>query len=1058
MNLSELSIKRPVLAWMLMIGLIVFGGLCFSRMGISQLPDVDFPVININLTLPNAAPEVMETDVVDVIEDAVMGIEGIRNVYSSSTQGTANVTVEFELGRSVDVALQEVQTRIAQAQKQLPTQLYPAVITKTNPEDQPILWLMLTNDGSQTAYQQMIYARNTLKDQFSTLSGVGSINFAGYVTPNLRVWLSQKQLNRSQLTADDVVAAITAEQMEVPAGRIEAATKEFNVRLLGEAMTPAEFGQIRISQRGGAPNFVPLMLRQVARIEEGLADIRQLSRFNGKPVVGLGIVKQRGSNAVEVSRLVKAKVATVQAVLPKGLGLEVKLDTTKFIHESVDELNWTLILAAILTSVVCFAFLGSWSSTINVLMAIPTSIVGAFIALYFCGFTINTFTLLGLSLAIGIVVDDAIMMLENIVRHAEMGKSNRQAALDGSKEITFAAIAATIAIAAIFVPVIFMKGIIGRFFYQYGITVTVAVLLSLLEALTLTPMRCAAMLTTVHGSDHANWLSRGMDTFMAWLARGYGRVLEFCLKFRWIVLISATALFAGSLLLAKVLPKELIPAQDQSLFLLTIQTPVGSSIQATDRVFRDAEAFLSTQAEVMDVYSSIGNYGGNDIVNTGVIYVILKDPKQRQATQQVVMHRLQGELAALLPKSLAKTRVYAQDLSLTGFTASRGYPLEFTVQGPSWTTLADVSSNLISKLEATGLISDINSDYQTGMPEMQVFPDRVSAAARGVSVATMSSSLATLIGGSIFSSATQFPKDGHRYDIRVRSEPSEHASIKDFKHILVRNNRGAAGEMVPLSQVTTVKESASLQIISRLNRERAVPIFANVAPGKSQQDALDAVQRIAKEVLPPGYHLTLTGTAQTFNESFSSLMFALLLGILVAYMVLASQFNSFIHPITVLLALPFSLSGAFFALALAHQSLNLFSMIGLILLMGIVKKNSILLVDFTNQRRGEGISARQALIEACPVRLRPILMTSIATIAGAIPAMLAIGPGAETRIPMAVTIVGGVALSTVLTLFVVPCAYLILSRLERPDPSIQQPPSSAAMPTEPPGATAHVAI
>lgn len=1028
MTLSELSIRRPVFAWMLMIGLIAFGGIAFSRMGISQLPDVDFPVINIALTLQNAAPEVMESDVVDPVEDAVMGIEGIRAVSSNSSQGAANVTVEFELDRNVDVALQEVQTRIAQAARQLPKKLDPAVITKTNPEDQPILWLMLTSDGKMSLSDQMIYARNTLKDQFSTIDGVGSITFGGYVDPNLRVWLNTKKMLGLDLTSDDVLTAIQNEQLEVPAGRIENQLREFNVRLLGEAAKPEDFAKIRIATRAGAPNYNPVPISAVATVEEGLSDIRALSRYNQKPAVGLGIVKQRGSNAVRVSELVGKRVEEIRSRLPNGLSLDVRLDTTRFIRDSVSELNSTLLLSAILTSVVCFLFLGSWSSTFNVLLAIPTSIVGAFLALYFFGFTLNTFTLLGLSLAIGIVVDDAIMMLENIVRHAEMGKPKRKAALEGSREITFAAIAATIAIVAIFVPVIFMKGIIGRYFYQYGITVTVAVLLSLLEALTLTPMRCAQFLKTSHGPDATNSkLAKGMDALMDKCANIYKRMLAATLAHRWLVIAGALVFFGLTLFVAKPLRRELIPQQDQSLFLLTLQTEVGTSIVATDEVFKGVEKYLTAVPEVEGVYTSIGNYQGQDVVNTGVIYVSLTDPKKRKLKQRDVMEKTRNELIKMLPG----VKVFAQDLSLSGFSASRGFPLEFTAQGPNRDELVKASQDLMSKLEKTGLVVDMNTDYQAGMPELRMYPDRDKAAARGVSVAAMGTTVSTLIGGSIFDSGTQYPKDGHRYDIRVRSQEGEHNTPADLTKVLLRNNRGDSGELIPLTEVAQIREESALQIISRLNRQRAVPMYANVAEGISQQEALDAVLRISKKSLPKTVHVTATGTAQTFNDASESLVFALLLGIAVAYMVLASQFNSFVHPITVLMALPFSVSGALVALYFTHESINLFSMIGLILLMGIVKKNSILLVDFTNQRRDAGSGPTQALLEACPVRLRPILMTSIATVAGAIPAALALGPGAETRVPMAITIIGGVTVSTFLTLFVVPCVYSVLVVFER---------------------------
>ena len=1031
MSISEISIRRPVFAWMLMIALILFGGICFTRMGISQLPDVDFPVINIALSLNNAAPEVMENDVVDSVEDAIMGIEGIRNVSSTSSQGSANVTVEFELGRNVDVALQEVETRIDQARKSLPLQLDPPVITKTNPEDQPILWIMITADQSIPLNKQMMYARNTLKDRFSTVSGVGNILFGGYVDPNLRVNVSSGKLRAYDLTADDVLTAITAEQVELPAGRIENPQKEFNVRLLGEADSPEKFGDIRINQRAGAPNYRPLPLKDVAHVEEGLADLRALSRYNSVSAVGLGIVKQRGSNAVAVAKAVRDRVNLVRPSLPKGYNIDVRLDTTRFIEESVGDLNFTLILSAILTSFVCFLFLASWSSTINVLFSIPTSIVGAFIVLYFYGFTLNTFTLLGLSLAIGIVVDDAIMMLENIVRHQEMGKSQVKAAIDGSKEITFAAIAATIAIAAIFLPVVFMQGVIGKFFYQFGITVTAAVFLSFLEALTLTPMRCSQIGGTTSHDPNAKGLTprlaRYMDKLMNGWASSYQNSLKWCLRYKKSVFVLSLAIFVGSMALVIPLRKELMPEQDQSQFLLTIKAPVGTSIVASDLIFRKAEEYLKQQSEVIEYYSSIGGYQGQDIVNAGTIFVTMTDPKKRKLTQAQFMVKASDGLK----KVLSGVEVFSQDLSLSGFSASRGFPVEFTVQGPVWTDLLKYTKEIIAHLKEDGFATDVNTDVQDDMPEIQILPQRQQMAEHGVSISSIGNAVSTMVGGYTFTSATQYPQDGHRYNILVRSEDQDHSDPKNILEIAVHNNRGADTNLVALKDVTSLQQTKALALITRLNRSRAIPVYANVREGASQQDVLTSIEDYGKKILPPGYHLTVTGTAQTFRESFQGLIFALILGLIVSYMVLASQFNSFIHPFTILMALPFSLSGALAALYMFNQSLNLFSMIGLILLMGIVKKNSILLVDFTNARRAHGLPPEEALLEACPVRLRPILMTSFATIAGALPAALAIGPGSETRIPMAISIIGGVLVSTFLTLFVVPCAYSLLSNWER---------------------------
>ena len=1040
MSIPEISIRRPVFAWMLMLGLILFGAISFNRMGISQLPDVNFPVVNIALELPNAAPEVMESDVVDAIEDAMMGIDGLKYVTSTSSLGVANITCHFQLHQNVDVDLQEVEDRIAQVQNQLPKNLYPPVITKTNPEDLPILWVMVTVDKGISLNRLMVYARNTLKDQLSSLNGVGDIQFRGYIDPQLRVWVNDKKMYKYQLTSEDIINAISAEQIEQPAGRIEGMTKEFNVRVLGETRTPEEFGKIRINTRGGTPNYYPIELSRVARIEEGTDDVRAISRFDGKTAVGLGIVKQHGANAVAVADSVRQKLKELQPTLLPGYHVAVDLDTTQFIKDSVHELDFTLILSAILTSIVCFLFLGSWSSTINVILSIPTSVVGTFIALYFLGFTLNTFTLLGLSLAIGIIVDDAIMMLENIVRHYEMGKNRRQAALDGANEIAFAAIAATLAIAAIFVPVVFMRGAVGRFFYQYGVTVTVAVFLSLLEALTLTPMRCSQFLAVARESP--GFVLRQMDQFMNFLADRYRRSLYWTLDHKTIVLGCSLAFFAASLVALWGLPslgivglrKELMPKQDQSLFLLNIKAPVGTAIQETDKIFDDAENYLRAQPEVAHLYTTVGDYEDNNIVNAGQIYVILTAPTTRKATQKDVMSRVDRDLPLILNHDFKSPpdniEVFSQDLSLTGFTATRGYPIELIAEGADWNKLSGYAQQILAKMKSDSLLRDVNTDYQTGMPEIRVIPNRDLTAKYGVAVSDVGTEVSTMIGGNIFTSANEYPEAGHRYYIQVRSEPDEHSRPSDVDDLLIRNNRG---EVEPLTGSSKIVSTTALQLITRLNRQRAVPIYANVADWASQETALESVEKIGHDILPAGYRLLVTGSAKEFRDAFSSLIFALLLGIAVAYMVLASQFNSFIHPITVLMALPFSLSGALIALYFTHQSLNLFSMIGLILLMGIVKKNSILLVDFTNQRRAEGLTPKEALIQACPIRLRPIIMTSVATVAGALPGAMNLGPGAETRVPMAIAIIGGVTVSTLLTLYAVPCVYSLLTHLERHD-------------------------
>ncbi len=1024
MSLPEIAIRRPVFAWMIMAGLILFGLISADRMGVSQLPDVDFPVVTVNVGWPGAAPEVVETNVVDVIEDAVMTVEGVRSVNSTSRYAQATISVEFELSRNISDALQEVQNKVAAAQRWLPADIDPPVISKTNPEDQPILWMSLTSDRHELR-ELTRYVKDTLKDRFSSVSGVGELAYGGYVEPNLRVWVSGKALSAYDLAVTDVLDAIKREHSELPAGQLSLGRTEYDVRTLGELKTAREFGHIVINQRGGQPVYARILLNQVAEIEDGLDDIRRISRANGERAVGIGIRKQRGSNTVAVAHAVKARMLEVRRQLPEGMNIDVNFDSTQFIEDSVNEFKFALVLSVLVTSLVCWLFLGSWTATLNVLLAIPTSIIGTFIVLYFFGFTLNTFTLLGLSLAVGIVVDDAIMVLENIVRHQEKGENRVQAALIGARQISFAALAATLAVVAIFLPVAFMTGVIGKFFFQFGVTMTVAVLLSLLEALTLTPMRASQF---VAAAERATRLGRAADFVFHGVAALYRRLLGVGLRHPWWVIGGSLAFFAASFWTLNLINKEFMPVQDQSTFIVRMQTPIDSSMEYTDARTREAEKFLAARPEVRRYMVAVGGFGTGGQSNLSNIFVSMK-PKGERGIDPEAGHELsQQELMAVTRRELRKLgfKVSIQDLSQRGFTASRGFPVEFAIQGRDWDQLVAFSDTIIEKLNATGLVTDADSDYLLGKPEIRIIPDRSRAAERGVSIQAISQTVNALVGGVV---AGQYSSEGRRYDVRVRLRERELDRIDQIKRLHVRNNRG---ERIPLSDVVQVREGQSLAQINRHDRERSIKIFANVATGKSQQEALTRAQEIAREVLPSDYRVRFVGGSQAFQESFQSLWFVLILGVVVAYMVLASQFNSFVHPFTVLMALPFSVSGAFLTLLAFGHSINIFSFIGLILLMGIAKKNSILLVDFTNQVRGRGgVTVREALLEACPIRLRPILMTSFATIAAALPLALAFGPGAELRAPMAIAVIGGVLVSTLLTLFVVPCVYELLARFER---------------------------
>ncbi len=1022
MTLADISIRNHVFAWILMFALIGFGlltftgfGTVFRGLGISQNPDVDFPVVNISISWEGASPEIMETDVVDLVEDSVTSVEGVKEISSSSRQGQANITVEFELERDIDVALQDVQSRLSQLQRQLPVGIDPPIVGKTNPEDDPIMRIAL--GGSRPATFIADYIRNVVRPQLQTISGVGEIQLSGFRDRNVRVWYDAVRLESQGLTVLDVNRAIQREHLEVPAGRIESAEREMNVRAEGEAIDVEAFRNLVITYREGAP----VRLRDVAVVEDGLEDRRRVYRTMGQSGVGFGITKLRGANAVQVGHDVRERLSEIEKQLPDGLFLAVNFDTTVFVERAINEILFTLVMAALLTSLVCWVFLGSWSTTLNVLLAIPTSILGTFIVMYVFGFTLNTYTVLGLTLVVGIVVDDAIMVLENIYRHREHGEGKVTAASHGAREITFAAAAATLAITAIFLPVAFMKGIIGKFFFQFGVTISVAVLISLLEALTLAPMRLSRMLEV---GERANRLERWVSTTFARLSAGYQRLLVPALRHRKLVLTVASVLFLVSLGIVKLLRQEFVPSQDMSRFGIRFQTPVGSSLEVSERVLDQIEAFLRSRPEV-DVYGGfVGGFGGGE-VNSGFVFVTMKDPPERPADKKLGRRLSQQDLmnvARQAASAIPGARIVMQDFSQRGFSATRGggFPVEFNIRGRDWDNLGRASRVIMEKMMASGLVTDVNSDYQVGMPEVQVVPDRNKAADLGIGMADIGETINSAIGGQ---RVGKFKDKGRRFDIRVRLLAPQRQRPEDIGRLLVRTG---AGGLVRLGDVVRIEQRPTLQSITRRDRQRAITITANVAPGVSQGAAIDGSMQLARANLPDGYRVVPSGTARTFRESFDSLFFAMALGLIVAYMVLASQFNAFTHPFTVLLALPFSVSGALVALWAAGQSINVYSMLGIILLMGIAKKNSILLVDFTNQARATGMERHEALLHACPVRLRPILMTSIATIAGALPPALALGPGAELQRPMALSIVGGMIVSTGFTLFVVPAAYSLI--------------------------------
>jgi hydrophobe/amphiphile efflux-1 (HAE1) family protein len=1003
MNITDVSIRNPVLAWMLMACTVLFGVIALGRVGVSQYPDVDNPTITVSLAWTGAAPESVERQIIEPLEQALSQVEGVQSLASQARSGSARITATFDMSRDVDLALQDMQARVAQAQRSLPKDVQAPTISKSNPDDTAILTIGVSGAFSRQMLADV--ATYQVQERLQTVPGVGQITLNGVVDRNIRIWLDANRMDEKGVVANDIISAISREHVDVPGGSLTTGGRELDVRLLGEALDLDTFRHLVVKRAEPAPVY----LSDVAIVEDGFADATSIALLDGVPFQALGVLKQRGTNAVAVAQAVRERVAEIQASLPKGMKIDVLFDSTQFIKDSVDEIELELVMAVVLTAFVCWLFLGSLSSTMNVVLAIPMSLLGTIAIIYAAGFTLNTFTLLGLSLAVGLVVDDAVMVMENIFRHAELGKDKRRAASEGTKEITFAALAATLAVIAIFLPVIFMQGVIGKFFFQFGVTLSIAVMLSYFEAITLAPARCSQMLTT--SREGRSRVGRAADAAFSWLERAYSRVLARGLRWPKLVLLVAVLALVAAGGLVKLVPTEFVPSQDQSRLLLRVQTEGGTSIDAAAPLLAKVEARLDKHPEIAQTMVTLSAGSGQYTLN-------LVPPDQRTQSAQDLMAVLRKEL-----QGIPGVRASIQDPSQQSFGAAKGSPVAFTIRGSDWDALVAAATKFQNDLTVSGVAADLNSDYQTGSPELQIIPDRDRATELGVSVSDLGSTVSALVGGN---TVGKYTVDGRRIDIRMRLLADQRARPEDLSRVEVRTGTGS---LVPLSLLTTQREEPVLQSINHLDRERAISINGNVAPGHSQAEAMAKVMELGSS-LPNGVHVVATGQASQLDETTKGLWFALGVGVLVAYMVLASQFNSFLHPVTVLTILPLAVAGAVMGLVVSGKSLNLFSMIGLLLLMGIVKKNAILLVEYANQTREHepALGALEAMKKAGPLRLRPILMTTVATMMSAVPPILGLGPGTETRSPMAAAVLGGLIVSTALSLLVVPCFYVVTDR------------------------------
>jgi multidrug efflux pump len=1004
MKLSDLSIRRPVLASMVSLALVLFGAIGYTRLAVREFPDVDPPIVSVSTELPGANPQVVESAVTDILEEELSTVEGLRTLTSSSAEGFSNITLEFNLERGVEAAAQDVRDKVARIRGRLPEDVREPVVAKQEADAQPFFWLSLSG-ANYDLLQLSDIGDRLVKARLQTLPGVGRAQIFGERRFSMRVWLSASELSARGLTVQDVQQAIRSRNVEVPAGRIESDRREFTVRSLGELKTPDEFAELVVSNANG----VLVKLKDLGRVELGAEDERSALRFKGTSAVAIGVVRQSKANIIQVADAIRHELPKVQESLPPGVKIDIAFDESIFVSRSIQEAEETLIIAAALVVIIIFVFLRNLRATIIPGLAIPTSIVATFAIMYFLGFSINNFTLLALTLAIGIVVDDAIIVLENAYRHQEeLGEGPEEAATNGTREIGFAVIATTISLVAVFTPLAFLKGSTGRLFNEFGIAVAGSVVISGFVALTLTPMLCAKILRVPqrHGA-----LYRALENGFNALASGYARTLRGAVRHRWLVVGAVVLLTLGAAVVFRTLKREFVPPEDKGWFFSIIIAPEGSSLAYTDGYQRQAEAVVGKTKDV-ESYFSVVNIG--DGVSRGMIFTNLVDFKQRTRTIQDIIGEVQGGYFGI-PGVLA----FANNPPAFGF----GNPVQFVIQNPDFDLLVKGNDTLLTRARQVAGLVNVDSDLRVNKPELTVNFDRDRAEDLGVPVGDVATTLQVLLGGNRTST---FTRNNKQYDVIVQLDPRARATPSDMTGLYIR---GRGGELVKLEALANVQEGVGPRELNHFNRVRASTLTAGLAPGFTLGEALDSLTRIANEVLPKGSSTALAGESRELEESGSSLYFAFLLALLVVFMVLASQFESLVHPFTVLLAVPLAVTGALFTLKFFGATLNLYSQIGMILLIGLVTKNSILLVEYINQLKERGMDTVDAALEAGRIRLRPILMTSVATVMGAVPIAFGLGAGSISRRPLGYAIIGGVLFSTVLTLYVVPAVYVIFDGL-----------------------------
>ncbi len=1010
MKLADVSIRRPVFATMLVLAMVVFGAIGYMRVGVDLFPNVEFPFVTVTSIYPGADPEAVETKVVTKIEDAVAGISGIKALRSVSLENVGQVILQFVLEKDGDLAAQEVRDKVSAVLRELPKEVESPVVAKFDIGAAPIMSVVLSGRRSIREVTQL--ADDVVKPRLQKILGVGGVEVVGGRKREIQVWVQADRLAKYRMAVGDVFAALAAQNLEVPGGRFQQGQDELVVKTKGEVHSAEAIANLIVP----IPTMgAPVRIRDVARVVDSTEEPRSYSSLNGTAAVSLTVKKQSGSNVTAVAREAKKEVAALQGLLAKqGISLAIVADTSTFIESSINDVKFDLVFGAALAVLIILFFLRNLRTTLISAIAIPTSVITTFAFVYFMGFTLNWMTLLALSLSIGILIDDAIVVIENIFRHMEEGMERKQAAHFGTSEIGLAVLATTLSIVAVFLPVAFMKGMVGRFFYEFGVTVSVAVLISLFVSFTLTPMLSSRFIKI---PEKRNVLFRAIEHILGLVDRAYRRTLQTALRHRLATLGIAALALVSAFYLARFIKAEFMPLIDRSELAVFVQLPTGKSLETTRRYVESVAHEVRQVPGVEQTFVTAGG-GVEQKVNEAQIYVKTVKLQRRSYGQAQLMDHLRKRLARRRGAIISVDRIPE-----VGASGMRQQILQINIRGgQDLEEMAGVARKMMEEMKKVPGIVDIDYTYRPGKPELSIQVDRERAASLGVPVASIAMSIRSLMGGD---KATQLRADGALHDVRVRLQAEDRVKPEDLSRLQVRS---AMGALVDLSNLIQVKRGSGPTQIDRQARQRQITVLANLQD-KPLGEALAAVRKISAKVVPPHLTSDFTGMAEVMDESFAELFFALFLAIAIVYMILASQFESFIHPFTIMLSLPLSLVGALGGILVARTTLSIFGMIGFIMLMGLVVKNAILLVDYTNTLRRRGLSREEALLQAGPVRLRPILMTTAAMVFGMLPVALGMGEGAELRAPMAISVIGGLLTSTMLTLLIVPVVYTLMDGL-----------------------------